>query len=165
MPKYVYSTDIDSPPEKVWDIISDFGGIYRYSPMITASHSTTISHDGVGAERACDVFLGMGGTRERIISWDEGHSYELEMYQMSRMPLERALVTFQVTPNGSGTKVTSTMEPTFKFGAVGRVLGVVLGPLMKRMFATIVAGLKHYAETGQEVHSMRGLRMAAVQID
>ena len=57
------------------------------------------------------------------------------------------------------------MEPTFKYGVVGKAMGIVMGPILKRMSATILAGLKHYAETGEEVHSMEGLKLASVQID
>ena len=76
---------IDAPHDKVWRILADFGGIYKYNPGVSNSHSTSSANEGVGATRHCDL-LPAGSVEERIIAWNEGRDYKLEIYDGRGVP-------------------------------------------------------------------------------
>lgn len=80
-----YQISIDAAPEKVWQIIADFGGVYKYSPGVRSSHSTSEANGGVRASRHCDL-LPAGTLEERIVEWNEGEGYALEIYEGKGTP-------------------------------------------------------------------------------
>ena len=158
-----YQIHIDAPVEKVWNILADFGGIYKWNPGITRSYPTSANNGGLAATRHCDL-KPTGSVEERIVEWNESKDYTLEIYDgKSIPPFKKSLATFAVKPDGAGTSVTATVEYNLKYGPIGALMNLVMvGPFVKKAFQALLAGLKHHAETGQEVKSARGLNFAAV---
>ena len=101
-----YKIQVDAPVARVWDIIADFGGVYRYSPGVKQSKTLSANNEGVGAERICHL-APSGVIKERILEWHEGERYSLEIYEgKGTPPFKTALATLAVKPHDGGTQVT-----------------------------------------------------------
>jgi uncharacterized protein YndB with AHSA1/START domain len=47
-----FETSINAPKEKVWEILADFSGIHKWTPLVTNSTSITSDNNGPGCEEA-----------------------------------------------------------------------------------------------------------------
>lgn len=161
--KLSYKIQVDASPEKVWDILADFGGVYKYSPGVRESHSLTTENSGVGAERICHL-APSGQVQERITEWHEGKDYSIEIYTGKGVPpFKHAIANLAVEPKNGGTEVTVTFDYDIKFGPVGAAAhAVMFGPFLNRGFQGLLSGLKKYAETGEVVQGAKGLEFDAV---
>ena len=84
--RIAHEVAIDAPKQNVWEVLSDFGNVYRTSPNIIKSYLTSDQKQGVGTTRHCD-FTSMGAP---ILN-----SPETWVTPMGRMlfPLSRMAVT------------------------------------------------------------------------
>ena len=55
---------IDAPVEQVWEILADFGEVYRWAPSVTKSYSTSDDNSGPEASRHCDI-AGLGASKRK----------------------------------------------------------------------------------------------------
>lgn len=78
---------IDTPRQKVWKVLADFGNVYLTSPNITKSYATSDQETGLGATRHCDLTLFGANLEERIVGWDEGHSLKIDIYDWENLPI------------------------------------------------------------------------------
>jgi carbon monoxide dehydrogenase subunit G len=152
MTTIIREISINASQQKVWDILADFGGIYKFNPGVSKSYSTSTANGGVGATRHCDL-LPAGAVEERIIEWHEGRDYKIEIYKgKGAPPFKTAVGHLKVQPDGSGSKVSMHFHYSLKFGFIGSLMDRLL---VKNQFSKavpgILAGLKHYAETGEMV--------------
>ncbi len=143
---------IDASQEKVWEILADFGGIYKFNPGVSSSHSTSSANSGVGATRHCDL-LPAGSVEERIFEWKEGQAYKVEIYSgKGTPPFKSAVGQLEAKPDGNGTLVRMRFEYSLKFGPIGALMDrLMVRSQFSKAIPGILAGLKHYAETGEEV--------------
>lgn len=154
---------IDAPVQKVWDILADFGAIYKFNPGVPTSRSTSTANGGLGATRHCDL-LPAGSIEERIIDWHEGHSYKIEIYSGKGIPpFKTAVAQLTVRPDGTGTHARMSVEYKLKFGLLGSLMDRLL---VKKQYDKavpgILAGLKHFVETGEQVSSKVRLNLQPV---
>ncbi len=152
MTTIIREISIDAPVQKVWSILADFGGIYKFNPGVSKSYSTSSTNEGVGATRHCDL-LPAGSVEERIIEWHDGRDYKIEIYAgKGTPPFKTAVGHLKVLPDGSRTKVSMHFHYSLKFGPIGSLMDRLL---VKKQFSKavpgILVGLKHYAETGEMV--------------
>lgn len=153
MTSFTVQADVAAPPARVWEVLADFGGIYRYSPAVKASHLTGSLPDGVGATRHCDLAFG-ATVEERIIDWHDGTAYTVEIYAGTRMPpIRDPRATLAVESLGGGrSRLTARMVYTPRFGPLGRLADrVAFRRQFEKSLGLLVAGFKHYVETGEEV--------------
>lgn len=144
---------IDASKERVWEVLSDIGNIYQWNPSVTHSYSTSEEGSGEGATRHCDVQQGpiKGYLEERAFDWREGEGYKIQVYDSS-LPVKEIVVRFNLKADGDHTVVEVSPEYQFKFGALGLVLDrLMFGPQFRKGMAGLLAGLKHYVETGEQV--------------
>lgn len=151
-----YEITVDRPPSEVWDLISDFGGVYRYNPNVSHSRLTNGSaNEGVGATRHCDLSFSGASVEERILEWHEGEGYALEIFDGEKLPPFRSGVRAAVTVRPAGSErsvVTGDMDYELKFGLLGRLMDrTVVAPRFGPAFGRLLAGIKHHAETGEEI--------------
>lgn len=163
MSTIAYQIRIDAPQPKVWKTLADFGGVHKYSPGVKSSHITSQNGQGVGAARHCNL-KPAGSVEERIIEWKEGKYYVLEIYDgKSAPPFKSAVGKLSVELDGDETVVTARVEYSLKYGFVGVAMDrLVVGRFLKKGFQSLLGGLKHYVETGEEVRSTNGLDLTAV---
>lgn len=94
--------DVDAPPEKVWALVSDFGGIATWMPGIDSCRVE-------GDDRVLET-MGMTIT-ERLVSLDASGK-KLTYSIASGAPVESHQAVISVTPNGSGSHVTWAVDAT-----------------------------------------------------
>ncbi len=141
---------INTPAEKVWEVLADFGGVAKWNPVVAHSVAITDANRGVGCERQCEV-PGFGDVRERVTEWEEGRrlSYDLEG---GAGPMKSLGGEFSLSPAGDNTEVTMTLDFRVKFGPVGALMDrFIVRRQMRKQMALTLAGLKHHVETGEEV--------------
>jgi hypothetical protein len=142
---------INAPKEKVWQILSNLETVQDYDPFVVKSFYTSDIQVGVGASRQCDWEGGY--VKERITAWNPGQGYSLDVYEDSTpdSPLENQVAHFALHENEQGTIVTMTFQYNLK-------ADVPVDPQeIEQMWAEetlpgILAGLKHYVETGEPMH-------------
>ena len=147
---------INAPREDVWRVLADFGGVQNYNPGVARSRCTSSKKEGVGATRHC-TFVARGSVEERIIEWQEGESYKVEIYQGEGVPpFEYAYGYLSAEPEGDGTtaRATMTIEYRLKMGLIGTLMDrLMVRSKFSKTIDHILAGLKHHVETGQIVAS------------
>jgi mxaD protein len=94
--------DVSAPPDKVWALVGDFGGIGTWMPGIDACRVE-------GEDRIIET-MGMTIT-ERLVSIDD-RGRKLTYCITAGAPVESHQAVVTVTPNGSGSHVTWVVEST-----------------------------------------------------
>ena len=142
---------INATKEEVWEVLADFGGIYRWNPGVRHSYSTSESNHGLLATRHCELLKGDDYLDENILEWRDGESFKVNIYE-TNLPLHRNVVEFSIESDGGGTIVTVAPEYVLKFGLLGRLMNqIVVGRKFKEGMKDLLAGLKYHIETGELV--------------
>ena len=142
---------INATKEKVWEVLADFGGIYRWNPGVRHSYSTSESNQGLLATRHCELLKGDDYLNERILEWRDGKSFKVDIYE-TNLPLHRNVVEFSIAADGSGTIVTAAPDYALKYGLLGRLMNqIVVQRQFKKGMEDLLAGLKYHIETGELV--------------
>ncbi len=103
------SERVAAPAAAVWEILSDFGGVARYSPGI---EHCEVRGEGVGAVRA--LTLPGGATlEERLESLDPAARRLSYSIVRGPIPVKNYLATIEVREEGSGCRIDwgSAFEP------------------------------------------------------
>lgn len=152
MSKFSVNRTINAPLDAVWEALSDFGSVHRYSAAVESSPITKgTPNRGVGAERICNLYDG-NHIEERVTGSVEKQQLSIKIVGSS-MPLKSAdaVVGLLPTANG-GTQVTTTMTFVAKFGPLGWLMDKLM---MKRAMAGslngLLAALDHYVTTGEDI--------------
>lgn len=155
---------IDAPKDKVWATLADLAAIQNYNPMVARSYYTSDTRTGTGATRHCD-FSPMGSVEERVVAWEEGKEYSIEVYDSHLMPMT-VKAHFELQPAETGTKVSVLMEYTMMAGKIGALAEKAMQRQVAKMAEGMLAGLKHYVETGEAItpQVLKKVRKAAVAV-
>jgi len=142
---------INAGKEEVWEVLADFGGIYRWNPGVRHSYSTSESCHGLSATRHCELLKGDDYLDENILEWRDGQSFKVNIYE-TNLPLQRNIVEFSIEADGSGTIVTVAPDYALKFGRLGQLMNwIVVQRKFKKGMEDLLAGLKYHIETGELV--------------
>jgi len=96
MAKATVDIDIKAAPDKVWGVVSDFGGLDKWLPGVESCGLE-------GDDRILDM-MNMTIT-EHLVKKDDGGK-QLVYGITDGVPVERHEATITVTPAGDGSKVT-----------------------------------------------------------
>jgi len=142
---------VRNPLARVWETINNVGTIAEWHPGVERSHVLTSHEAGLGAVRHMEFYDGTSA-KEEVTSLDEGRSVTVTMSEFT-MPLSRGAVTFEVEADGDDrTLVTMTLDYGMKYGPVGWLMNVVmLRPILRKLFASVLAGLDHHLVTGEHI--------------
>ena len=143
---------VSHSPDIVWPALADFGGIYRFHPLVERSqvHPGTPT-TGLGAERTCHFHDG-NKIDERVVGFEDGKSLDVEIYE-GTMPLKTARARMEIRPAGEGqTAVTMSMEYTPKFGVMGRAMDVLMmNRKFRQILTSVLAALDEHLTTGETI--------------
>ncbi len=142
MTKLIETFKSEASPEAAWALLADFGNIDFFNPNLKNSFLLEGSAEqGVGTLRQCNLADGKNYIRERVLEWNEGQSYTIEIYD-GTMPLKNLLTTVGVRPRGAGSELYMEFEYTPKFGPLGAVMNVVmLKRYVRNMMKRVLSGL------------------------
>ena len=162
-----FETTVNVGKEKAWDLLADFAGVSIFHPMVPKSYAINGTDDtGLGAERRCELnHDGSKFVEERIVRFDEGHEYDVEIYGGNQVPpVNDFLVTLGVQSiNTNQTRVYMRANYQPKWGIIGATMNrVMIAPFLKKVLPGILAGFRHHIETGQPVESFRTLQTAGL---
>ena len=95
----------------------------------------------------------MGVVEETVTEWREGEHMVLTINPLAKAPpFKQAHGRLAVQEEGTGTRVSMTVEYTLKFGWLGKLMdALMVGPQMQKVIPSVLLGLKHYTQTGEEV--------------
>lgn len=145
------------PPENVWALLADLEAVERYNPGVRRASVDSTQRSGVGARRCCEL-APKGRVVERVTLWEEGRALGLEVIE-SDWPIRFMHWVTRVDAQGTGTRITQTLEYEVKFGVLGALLDRLL---MKRKLTStldrVFASLARHAEAGLEIPAARGER-------
>ena len=140
---------IDAPVQQVWEVLADFGGVYRWAPSVTNSYSTSDSNGGREASRHCDV-AGFGGIEETITEWNEGREFTYVFTGVG--PISEGYSTWSVKPQGDKTLVHTELRYTVRFGPLGVLMNaLIMRRKLNQSLKTSLEGLKHHVKTGDPI--------------
>jgi len=142
--------EIDTTPQRMWEILSQYGDVDQFHAGVRESHADGESANtaSLGCERVCHI-IDMGlqiVLKERIIEYVEGKSYKYEVYEWKNFPLRKMLFGFCILDTDSrSTRLAIDIE----YRAKPSLLTPMLAPKMRKLANDVLLGYKHYAETGE----------------
>lgn len=147
MPTITVTRKSKASVARAWDLMSDFGAIDAFNPTLKESHLLDGSCEiGLGAERQCTLKDGKNYIHERVVDWQEGRSYRIEVFG-GTMPVDDIVAELAVEPEGAGSVLRMTMQYRPRWGVVGRLVEpVLLRPMMRRTMRRVIGGLADKAE-------------------
>jgi ribosome-associated toxin RatA of RatAB toxin-antitoxin module len=139
------------PATQIWEIIADFQRVDRYHPMVEKVDQIGTKKNGLGAMRVCNMY-DKTSMKEEITHWIDGQGFSVKLTEGS-FPFKFANATMQVKPSGTNhSDVTLEMEFDMKYGVLGKAMAaVMIKPMIKKMFGTVMKSLNDHASTGQLV--------------
>ena len=146
MPTVSAGDSIRSRASSVWEVLSDFGGIEKWSPVVVRSVSTTAANQGVGAARHCDLFP-RGSVEEQIVEWDPEARLGINVDPAGPIRAQRS--DFHIAADGGGTRVTMAIAFELHSEATDRLEAIESA--LRAAAEGSIAGLKYYVETGEVV--------------
>ena len=139
--------EIRAPKLKVWEVLSDVGGIEKFHPLVKKSKTLTIKKDGLGAKRYCEL-LPMGVMEEQVVEWQEGQSFVMKVVGGKMLPPHKFMEgIIELEEKQEHTLVRFSFRYELKYGLFGRLMDALL---IKSQFRKAppqyVQGLKNYIE-------------------
>ena len=139
------SVHIHAPKEKVWEKMSDFGEVEKWTRSVNKSYIVSPKKEGEGMERVCEIPR-YGSIREKITWWepDKGLTYE------AKNPITKfARNTWTIKGNGEDSVLSIRPEFEVKYGFLGRLMELwILKPQLKKQLPEVLAEFKYYVENG-----------------
>lgn len=167
MTKVTCEVHIDVPKDKAWRVLSGFSDVQDYNPSVKKSYSTSDKSTGLGATRHCDLTLFGATVEEEIIDWKEGEEYWISIYGGQKAPpFSKAIAQLGVKDDGKGGTIAIGMfEYKLKFGPIGFLMDqFMVKPQFEKAFPRLLAGFKHYCETGETVDGDTKINLEAVTV-
>lgn len=136
-------------PERVWALLADLEAVQRYNPGVRRAAIEGPQRTGVGARRSCDL-LPKGRVVERVTLWEDGRALGLEVAE-SDWPIRFMRWETRVEPQGSGARITQSLEYRLKFGPLGWLLDRVV--MKRKLTATLDAVFASLVRNAESVAS------------
>ncbi|HEY2406147.1 MAG TPA: SRPBCC family protein [Polyangiaceae bacterium] len=144
----------DCPPENVWKLLADLTAVQHYNPGVRRAGVDGTQQSGVGARRWCEL-APKGRVVERVTRWEDGRALGLEVVE-SDWPIRFMRWVTRVDAQGSGTRITQTLEYEVKFGPLGALLDrLVMKRTLTRTLDGVFASLARHAEGGVGLRESR----------
>jgi hypothetical protein len=101
---------------------------------------------GPGAEQQYTLKDGKNYIHERVVDWQEGRSYRIEVFG-GTVPMDEILAELAVEPEGAGSLLRMPIRYRPRWGLLGRLIEpVLLRPILRHMMRRVIGGLAVKAE-------------------
>ncbi len=132
--------NIKASKSAVWAVLADYPNISQWNAGVKNSFSTSEATEGVGARRHCD--LSPAGALEEIITlWEPEDKLGIEIESVAKLPVKRADVLFNLEGDEDQTAIEVSYAYETKFGPVGKLLGPILDPQLRKGFSAFLKDL------------------------
>jgi uncharacterized membrane protein len=132
------TVQVDAPPHRVWEVMSDVERWPDWTPTVTSVRRTNAGPLRIGAKARVEQPRLPAATWV-VTALADGRWFDWE----SRAPGVRVLARHAVEPNGDGSRVTLAVQFT---GPIGSLIGHATAGLSRRYIALEADGLKRRAE-------------------
>lgn len=141
---------ISATPERAWEVLTDFGALSSWVPMIQHSCLLSEQTDGVGTVRR--VQIARQTLVERVDVWEPTSTLG---YTIEGLPpiVGTARNTWRLAPTASGTDVTLTTEIDTGRNPIKQVVAKKVLERMSTASEFMLAGLDTATSKPQEVAS------------
>jgi len=138
---------IDAPAQAAWDVLADFGNVYRWAPGVTHSFATSPNNGGDGASRHCDI-KGFGSVEEEILQWKDGVSFTYDATPLG--PIGHSISVWSVESLGpTRSRLNTSFEYPTRFGPLGALMNrLFMRRKIEAAFDTTLPAFKAYVESG-----------------
>ena len=93
----------------------------------------------------------IGYLEERATDRRDRQGFKIDIYE-SNLPIRRSVVEFSIKADGEGMLVTVTPDYALKYGPIGWLMDLLIARRQyKKGMEELLAGLKYYVETGEQV--------------
>lgn len=137
---------INAPTDQVWALWSKFDNVADFVPMVHDAQTVGDITEGLGQARRCNIQPGVY-VEERIIAWEPGKAYAMEVYQSAGVMIDQMLVDYQMKPSGTGT--LALVHMSYQMQGLAEFLPIY--DLMKKQAIDHLVGIKHLSETGEKI--------------
>lgn len=154
MTKIRHDVHAACPPENVWALLADLEAVQRYNPGVWHAGIEGAHRSGVGARRWCEL-APKGRVVEQVTHWEDGRALGLEVIE-SDWPIHFMRWVTRIEAQGTGTRITQTLEYEVKFGVLGTLLDhLIMKRTLTRTLDGVFASLARHAEGGAKSHGAR----------
>jgi uncharacterized protein YndB with AHSA1/START domain len=143
---FTYTQDVAAPPDLVFEVLTDHRGYADITPMRRSEleREGDPAPNGVGAIR---VLRSVGPPlREEVLTYEPSSRFSYRL--VSGAPLRDHVGTVELTPQGSGTKVTYAVRTTPTLPLVGFAVVSVAKLAIKQLLNGIVKESERRAQAG-----------------
>jgi uncharacterized protein YndB with AHSA1/START domain len=144
MNNFTITQDIAAPVETVWNVLDDFGDIQRWNDGVKSSKLTSTGPVGKGATRYC-ALAPLGGVNERIDHYEPNRRMTIELFDMSKLPINRGTADFELTASEGGTQVK--LHYLYELNGLGRVAKKTTHRQLMKGLGGMLDGLKRESES------------------
>ena len=140
MRRFELERRVNSPRSQAWDVLADLDGWAAHAPNL--SESRVVQGAGGGAVRRCYNNAGKGWS-ETCTLWEPGRRYVMEVDTSDYpYPIRVMRGTFSVDDDGAGCLAKLRFDYEFKYGILGRVLGVMARPMLSHTCKRLLDSLE-----------------------
>lgn len=118
MPGFTITRQLDAPPQKVWEVLDQFGDISQWTSGVKSSELTSEGPVREGSTRHCD-FAPMGGVDERIETYLPNEQMTINLFGTQKLPITGAVADFKLAAEGGGTALT--IDYSYEPNRMGRL--------------------------------------------
>lgn len=138
------TTHIDAPPERVWELLSDWEGSSAWMVDATAVEVLGALRDGAGSRiRAVTVVAGVSLTDEMTVTrWEPGRLIQV---RHDGWPI-RGVAWFEIAPEAGGTRLEWAEELDPPLGPLGELGARVLKRPLESVLRRSLVRLRKLAE-------------------
>jgi ribosome-associated toxin RatA of RatAB toxin-antitoxin module len=144
---------IDASAAKVWEVLADFGNVKPWAPTVVESYIIDKSKKKkrVGTVRVLR-HTSKKEIEEVVTAWQERRGFTVE-FPISGGAIKSFSQEWALEGNKDEGVVTVHLRSETKWGIIGRFFEIMMFKKhFSRELILALAGLKHYVETGEEVH-------------
>jgi hypothetical protein len=145
-------TIINASASAVWAVLADLESVQHYDSTIVKASYVSDKRSGVGAARRCDL-PNNEYMCERVIEWDEGKSYAIEVYDEQSeagWPCQDQIARFKLAEQGTG-KTLVTMEYQYQIKPDVLITEAEVQQMAMELLTSVLGGLKTFVEQGKPV--------------
>jgi len=139
--------ETQATPENCWTLLKDYQNIDFFNPYVARSFLLDEhTPNGIGALRQCNFKDGKNYIKERIIDWQEGKSFTVDIYE-GTMPVNDIKTSLGIKPRAmGGAQLYMHMEYTPKWGFFGAILNrLMMTSQFEKMARNVLLGLDQKA--------------------